>query len=156
MLCCCYCAGAVKRSDNKGTFTAYEIEVTSGSRKWQVYRRFKQFYVLNAALARILPNLEFPKLPSKRLFGSSLVPGTTRFTSAVSASHSLNRACAGFVEKRRAKLDEYISQVVHKPQVWRSNDLVLFLDSASHFLQAQVLLHRLLDHTRYVNFHAIC
>ena len=52
-----------------------------------------------------------------------------------------------FVEKRRAKLDAYIGQLVRLPAVWSCDVLVRFLDNRNQELAQAVNLSRLLART---------
>lgn len=117
-----------RRKDAKKAYTVYNVQVTSGA-TWTVSRRFNEFYTLNSALRAQLGTIEdLPKMPGKVIIGSSL-------RSAV-------------VEKRRHALETYMQELCSLPAAWRCTELIQFLDNDAGTLTAQVLLHRLLDHTR--------
>lgn len=92
--------------------TMYVLQVSSGAKKWTVYRRFKDFDFLDKQLRKLFPNLKIPALPPKRYFGSS------------------NEA--EFVESRRQQLEAYLNTLVGFQSIWSRNDLALFLNNDSN------------------------
>lgn len=52
----------IKEDDvTKKPFTEYVIQVRLDGKKWNITRRYKQFWALHASLQRNYPNIEFPR-----------------------------------------------------------------------------------------------
>lgn len=92
-----------------------------------MYHRYSQFHALHGQLRDALPGVNLPKIPGKKLLGSSLLPG--------------------FVNKRRQALNSYMQALIRIPAVWQSNHLISFLDSPDLVLAREVEVYRLLDNT---------
>ncbi len=87
----------------------YIIQVSSGIKKWTVYRRFRDFYFLDKQMRKCFPKLKIPALPPKRFFGSS----TDR----------------EFVDSRKDQLESYLTTLVGIQSIWARNELALFLNN---------------------------
>lgn len=87
----------------------YIIEVSSGIKKWTVYRRFRDFYFLDKQLRKCFPKIKIPPLPAKRFFGSS--------------------TDKEFVESRKEQLESYLTTIVGIQSIWTRNELALFLNN---------------------------
>jgi hypothetical protein len=95
-----------------------------------VKRRYRQFLTLHKQLSQSLPHIvaTLPKLPAKKIFGSSLDPR--------------------FVEERRGALEEYLTVLTSTRESWSSNELVSFLDDdeSSFYLAMQIQFGRVVQH----------
>ena len=100
------------RKSGDTPFTVYVVEVMVGVQQWSVRRRYSDFYYVHSLLKAYIE--EMPSLPPKRYFGSS--------------------SNSKFVEERRLQLEQYLHEVVRKPQAWVRSDLVQFLDSDNNTL----------------------
>lgn len=87
----------------------YVMQVSSGMKKWTVYRRFRDFYFLDKQLRKCFPKIKIPALPAKRFFGSS--------------------TDKEFVESRKEQLEVYLSTLVGIQSIWTRNELALFLNN---------------------------
>jgi hypothetical protein len=116
---------------NKGDrYTAFHISVSTRRKGWSVKRRYRQFLTLHKQLSQSLPHIVamLPKLPAKKIFGSSLDPR--------------------FVEERRGALEGYLSVLTSIRESWASNELVSFLDDdeSSFYLAMQIQFGRVVGH----------
>jgi hypothetical protein len=91
---------------------SYKIQVTSGIKKWTVYRRFRDFYYLDQRLQKVFPNIVLPSLPPKRFLKSS--------------------SDREVVDERKDQLEIYLRSLLPLSIIWTRNDLVLFLDNDSN------------------------
>lgn len=112
----------ISRQNKPGNYVVFIIQVTpGGSKKWNVHRRYNDFYYLDQQLRKSVNELSnftsklksmLPSLPRKRYFGSSTEPR--------------------FIEDRRVQLEEYLQSLIKIPQVWVKSDLAKFLDNESN------------------------
>lgn len=116
------------RVDSKGEYIVYNVRVTSGI-TWTVSHRYTSFSRLHKIINDQLPREDLPEMAGKHRFGVSHLKST-------------------FVEKRRRELEAYMKELCSIPAAWRCLELWEFLDNDSSTLTAQVMLHRILDHTR--------
>jgi hypothetical protein len=98
------------------SFTEYRISVSINGRRWIVSRRYSEFYNLSKVIASSMPQLvrALPKFPSKSIFASMSKKN---------------------LQLRQDNLDAYLRELVCHPEVWRSSDLVMFLDDSAKMLQ---------------------
>ena len=94
---------------DKNPYTIYEIEVRSSSTiTWVIYKRYSEFATLHAELTRVLPkHVQLPNVPPKRLTRS---------------------LASEFVEKRKEKLQKFMTELLRIPQVVRAEPTLRFLD----------------------------
>lgn len=76
--------------------------------------RFSQFHDLHTAVAKEIGSKATPKMPTRRIFGSSLIKK--------------------LVEKRRVQLEKFLRRLVVIHEAWRVKELGAFLDSPQQVL----------------------
>mmetsp|Transcript_109885 Transcript_109885/g.319757 ORF Transcript_109885/g.319757 Transcript_109885/m.319757 type:complete len:707 (-) Transcript_109885:1837-3957(-) len=106
----------------EGKFTLFHVAVETSFRAWTVQRRYRQFCELHATLGNDMPQLKLPKLPSKSYF--------------------VNNLDARFVQERKASLEAYLKELIKLPDVWKSAELVTFVDTPNSTLGLQLQLGR--------------
>lgn len=117
------------RDDGHGPYSSYQVSVRAGTRRWTVWRRYREFRALHMALSEEFPNVKLPSMPPKKFLGT-MAPE--------------------FVETRRAQLQAYARALVAIPAVWRSNEVVTFLDDTVNSLSVQIALQRMSGRVRTV------
>ncbi|KAK2554756.1 Sorting nexin-16 [Acropora cervicornis] len=60
--------------EQRDKFTLYKIEVNDGEKSWIIYRRYKEFVLLNKKLRRLYPQFRL-SLPERRIFKNNFAKG---------------------------------------------------------------------------------
>ncbi|XP_046842886.1 spindle pole body component 110-like [Xenia sp. Carnegie-2017] len=85
--------------------TLYKIEVDGGFQKWYIYRRYRDFVLLNKKLRKLFPNFLLT-LPSKRMIG--------------------NNFNKDFIRRRQEGLDEFVRNILHHHELCQSDPVLQF------------------------------
>lgn len=80
------CILGIETLEQRDKFTLYKIEVNNGSKTWIIYRRYKDFVLLNKKLRRLYPQFRL-NLPAKRFFKDNFAKD--------------------FIERRQSGLEEF-------------------------------------------------
>ncbi|XP_074616924.1 uncharacterized protein LOC141876281 isoform X2 [Acropora palmata] len=78
--------------EQRDKFTLYKIEVNDGEKSWIIYRRYKEFVLLNKKLRRLYPQFRL-SLPERRIFK--------------------NNFAKDFIERRQRGLEEFSRNLFH-------------------------------------------
>lgn len=78
--------------EQRDKFTLYKIEVNDGEKSWIIYRRYKDFVLLNKKLRRLYPQFRL-SLPERRIFK--------------------NNFAKDFIERRQRGLEEFSRNLFH-------------------------------------------
>jgi hypothetical protein len=84
-------------------FFEYVIRVCTNNKKWDVYRRYKNFNELHKILEKKISNL--PKLPKKKIFISEKV-----------------------IKEREQKLQKYLNTLLAREDVYKFNEIFEFIE----------------------------
>ncbi|XP_028392248.1 polyamine-modulated factor 1-binding protein 1-like [Dendronephthya gigantea] len=85
--------------------TLYKIEVDGGFKKWVIYRRYRDFVLLNKKLKKLFPNFLLT-LPPKRVFGDNF-----------------NK---DFVQRRQEGLNDFVRNILNHHEISQSAPVVRF------------------------------
>ncbi|ELR18567.1 RhoGEF domain containing protein [Acanthamoeba castellanii str. Neff] len=94
----------------KDGYTAYHIVINWKGSEWRTAVRYSTFRQLHDAVKRRFPSIRLPKLPPKKLMGN---------------------ASEEFLEKRRAELETYLSELLSVPIIRASEEVSRTLELSS-------------------------
>lgn len=95
-------------TEKKDSIVYFNIEISSGIKKWRVFRRYRDFYYMDKQLHKHFTKLELPELPPKTYLKSSSDPEV--------------------INQRKQLLDNYLKSLVKIQMIWTRDSLALFLN----------------------------
>lgn len=110
-------------------FTVYIVDVTRDSEQWSVSKRYSEFRDLHEKLVKKFTAKSLPEIPPKKTLGA-LEPE--------------------FVAKRKAALQQYMTELMSRPAVAESDELSIFLTQRRESSEKARELHKEADRSGWL------